>query len=284
MHNNPLVSVIIPAYNHEKYIDYCLNSIMDDKYPNKEIIIINDGSTDNTNDIIINWINKHNNVNVLVRYVNRENRGLCTTLNELVNLAKGKYLLVLASDDALYGDTVTKRVEILEQNETNNKLVLISDALVIDNENNIILHSSMSEYNKGNKLKYETEKGIMEEVIINPSISGATSLINKKIFNIVGPYAEDLKAEDWYFYQRAAAKRAIMFWNHPVSLYRVHPTNTSGLAASIDQQLGLTKSIIKTYYRNYNKFPLIIFKLLSLKQLFKFIVIYNKLWLKSLVK
>jgi alpha-1,3-rhamnosyltransferase len=279
----PLVSIIVPCYNHEKYVVGALNSILDDTYPNKEIVVINDGSTDSSNNVINQWISEHD-ANISVRYKNRENKGLCATLNELLRLSGGKYILTLASDDALYGDTITERVEILEENESRGKLVLVSDALVIDDDNKVILKSSMTEYNAGNKSKYETEEGIMEEVIKNPSISGATSLINRKMFEIAGYYPEDLKAEDWYFYQRAAANQAILFWDRPVSLYRVHTANTSGLAAPIEKQLGLHKSIIKTYYRNYSKFPTSKFKLQALIQLFKFVVIYNKLKIKALFK
>ncbi len=283
MNKLPLVSILIPCYNHADYVAQCLNSIINDTYTDKEIIIVNDGSTDDSNNIIQEWIEQHNK-EISITYKNRENKGLCSTLNELLNLSKGKYLLLLASDDALYGNTIAKRVEILEQNEVNGKLVLISDALVIDNNNNIIFQSSMADYNKGNKLKYETEEGIMEEVILNPSISGATNLINKRIYNTIGLYPEDLKAEDWYFYQRAAAEKAILFWDKPVSLYRVHFANTSGLTASLNKKMGLIKSIISTYYRNCKKFPSIKFKLLAILQMFKFIIIYNKLRIKALFK
>jgi glycosyltransferase involved in cell wall biosynthesis len=283
MNNSPLVSIVIPCYNHEKYVAYTLSSILDDTYLNKEIVIINDGSTDNSDDVIKKWISQYDS-KISITYKNRENRGVCRTLNELLDISKGKYILPLASDDALYGDTITKRVEILDENESAGKLVLISDALVIDENNKVILQSSMAEYNSGNKSKYETEEGIMEEVIKNPSISGATSLINKRMFEISGYYPEDLKAEDWYFYQRAAAYKALLFWDKHVSLYRVHAANTSGLAASIKKQLGLNKSIIKTYCRNYNKFPSAKFKLQALIQLFKFIIIYSKLKIQALFK
>lgn len=280
MNELPLVSALIPCYNHEGYITQCLDSIISDTYANKEIIIINDGSTDDSNNIIKNWISQHEN-EIYITYKSRENKGLCATLNELLGLSKGKYLFLIASDDALYGNTIKKRVEILEENEIKGKLVLISDALVIDNDSNVILQSSMSEYNKGNKLKYKTDEGIMEEVISNPSISGATNFINRKIFSIIGLYPEDLKAEDWYFYQRAAAEKAMLFWDKPVSLYRVHPANTSGSVASNDKQLGLAKSIIKTYYRNYKKFPFK-YKLFSLIQILKFIKHYSVLKIRIL--
>ena len=93
-----LVSVIIPCYNHEKFIQATLDSIARDTYPYKEIILINDGSSDHSDQKITEWISSNNN-EIKITYVNRKNKGICSTLNELIGIAKGKYILPLASDD-----------------------------------------------------------------------------------------------------------------------------------------------------------------------------------------
>ena len=82
MNKPPLVSIIIPCYNHEQYVNYALSSIIEDTYPNIEIVIINDGSTDNSDGIINEWISQHQ-AKISIKYKNRGNRGLCKTLNEL---------------------------------------------------------------------------------------------------------------------------------------------------------------------------------------------------------
>ena len=87
-----LVSVIIPCYNHEKFIERTLNSVVADTYLNKEIMIINDGSKDNSDSVIRQWISIHEKT-VAVFYINRSNKGICATINELVDKAKGKYIL-----------------------------------------------------------------------------------------------------------------------------------------------------------------------------------------------
>lgn len=280
--NYPLVSIIIPSYNHEQYVVGALDSVLADTYPNKEIVIINDGSKDNSDYIINAWI-AANNTKITVQYLNRENRGVTATLNQLVELSSGKYVVLLASDDALFGDTIAERVEILENNEPSGKLVLVSDALVIDTYDKVILQSSMTEHNRGNKLKYADDIGIMKETLLNPSISGATVMINKKIYDLVGKYPEDLLAEDWFFFQRAAALKAILFWDKPVSLYRVHINNTSGLAAPINRQIALNRSIVKTYRRNFNRFPLAKFKMIALMQLLKYMRIAAKLRVQKML-
>ena len=151
----PLVSIIVPSYNHEKYVIQTLESILEDTYPNKEILIIDDGSSDNSIEIIKKWIEKNKNkINIFFRH--RNNKGICATFNELIDLANGKYILPLPSDDLLFNNTIGERVEILEQNPS--KLVLISDAHVIDSQRKIIFESMMSDFHKADKNKYPTSK------------------------------------------------------------------------------------------------------------------------------
>jgi alpha-1,3-rhamnosyltransferase len=261
----PLVSIIIPAYNHEKFIAYTLDSVVNDSYPNKEIVIINDGSKDNTDGVIVDWV-KLNQERISVSYVKRENKGICATLNELIRLSSGKYLLVVASDDALYGNTITERVSLLEQTEKDGKLVLISDAQVIDENNNIIRPSSM-EMNKGNKNKFITEEGILEELISRPSTVGAIALINKSIYKTIGSYPEDTFIEDWFFYQRAASIKAILFWDKVVSQYRVHSSNMSGSNINLAKRLHIYKAVKLSVRRNIKWFPSSYFKYLGIKKI-----------------
>ena len=131
-----LVSIIIPCYNHENFIERTLNSVIEDTYEHKEIIIINDGSTDNSDVKIQEWIAALKQKES-IRYINRPNKGICATINEMLELARGKYILPLASDDCLFGDTITRRVKILE--ERPDKYVLLNDAYVIDDAASVLL-------------------------------------------------------------------------------------------------------------------------------------------------
>ncbi|EQB8583133.1 glycosyltransferase family 2 protein [Escherichia coli] len=108
----PLVSVLIPVYNAEKYIERSLNSIINQTYKNLEIIIINDGSTDRTLDIIRTFTEKR------ITVVNNEkNLKLIKTLNLGLNLCNGKYIARMDSDDISDPERISKQVEYLEYNE-----------------------------------------------------------------------------------------------------------------------------------------------------------------------
>lgn len=253
---NQLISILIPSYNHSKYIGETLNSVIEDNYPNKEIVIIDDGSTDNSVEIINEWIK--NNPEHSVNFSVRSNRGITYTLNELVSLAKGDFLVLLASDDVLINNTLKERREFLVES---GKKVLVSDAQVIDSEGNVINDSMLFNFHKANKSKYFNSEDILDEIVFNFSISGAVVMINKNIFSSIGKYPEDLKAEDFYFYISVAAKRELLFYDRIVSKYRQHSSNTSGINPE------LTIAIIKTYKRLFFKIPGFTRKLKVLKRL-----------------
>jgi glycosyltransferase involved in cell wall biosynthesis len=247
----PLVSVLIPSYNHSKYVIETLNSILEDTYPNKEIIIIDDGSKDNSVDIIQKWVDLNQN-NLHIFFKQRKNYGICYTLNELINNAKGKYIIPLASDDFLINNTIEERVQILEKEEKNGKFVLVSDAQVIDEKSNFLMESSIVDYNKGVKDDLFNDNKLIEATFLRPCFSGATVLINKKVYDYIGLYPMDLKAEDWFFYQRVACLKMMSFYDKIVSKYRVHDNNTSGLHISDLHKSKMYRAILSTYFKNFS--------------------------------
>jgi glycosyltransferase involved in cell wall biosynthesis len=273
--SDPLVSILIPCYNHAKYIEDTLNSIIKDSYQNKEICIIDDGSSDDSVRVISHWIRNNNNL-INVNFRTRENKGVCATLNELIGLAQGDYILLCASDDILYGDTIKTRIEILLNNP--DKKVVVSDAYVIDENNNIIMPSSMEDYNKGNKNLFKTDEGIIYSVLMSPCISGATSIIKKNIFDIIGLYPENLKAEDWWFFQRAASENYIYFYDIKVACYRIHSSNISGQNSVY--RVDLINTIIKTYILNIKYFRLK-YKAIIVMQIFRYIRLGIKIKFKK---
>ncbi len=93
---NPLFSVIIPAYNCEKYLYKCLDSLLFQKYNNYELIIINDGSTDNTLKIINEYNSKFNKK---IKIITKNNEGVSAARNDGMKNAKGKYITFIDCDD-----------------------------------------------------------------------------------------------------------------------------------------------------------------------------------------
>jgi len=220
----PLVSIIIPFYNHNHFVKQTLDSISDDSYPNKEIVIINDGSPDPDDSNIVSWIDRHGN-ECPVTYIKRQNKGVTKTINEMIDLAKGKYIVLLASDDYLINNTIAKRVELLESHPE--KLMLVSDAIVVDDDGKKLFESAMFEQRGAPKKNYFSDRGLKKEIIKRWSVVGPTGFIAKKLFDIVGKYDESLMIEDWDFYLRVVAKDLLLFYDEKVAAYRWHESNVS---------------------------------------------------------
>ena len=104
----PLVSVVIPAYNAERYIADTLQSILDQTYRNIEIIVIDDGSTDNTASILKGYADK-------IKIALRKNSGNCSIpRNDGIELANGKYISFFDADDLMLPDRIERQVKLLE--------------------------------------------------------------------------------------------------------------------------------------------------------------------------
>lgn len=271
-----VVSVIIPCFNHEKFIERTLNSVIADAYPHKEIIIINDGSKDNSDAVIQQWVSTHEKAETIF-YVNRPNKGICATINELVDMANGKYILPLASDDCLFGNTISQRVKILE--ERPEKFVLLNDAYVVDDDDNIIMQSSSADYWKADKSRYLNDDDILKECIKGIKIGGPVIFYRKDIFKEIGKYPDDLAIEDWYFYQRAASLKRILFIDFKVALYRIHAGNMSGVNTA--HAVKLASHILQVYRLNFSFYPSLKYRLLAIKGYIRVLAWYIKLRLKN---
>lgn len=105
----PLVSVVVSCYNHEKYIEECLLSVLRQTYKNIELIVFDDGSVDKSADIIEVLSKKYN-----FFFQRQKNIGLTATSNKAITLCKGKYVAFLGSDDFFLDDKIEKQVRFME--------------------------------------------------------------------------------------------------------------------------------------------------------------------------
>lgn len=106
------VSVILPVYNAELYIEEAVNSILAQTFTDFEFIIIDDGSTDNS--LVI--LSKLSNFDARIRLVSRENKGLIATLNEAISLAKSNYIARMDADDVALPTRLAKQFDFLQAN------------------------------------------------------------------------------------------------------------------------------------------------------------------------
>ena len=127
------ISVIIPCFNHEKFIGRCLRSILDQSLNKKdyEVIVVDDGSSDNSLKIIKSF------GNLVKVIINKKNSGLPYSLNTGIRSSKSKYIVRLDSDDYVNKDFLSFLLQFIEQNSTEIDAVAC-DYLVVDDKEEII--------------------------------------------------------------------------------------------------------------------------------------------------
>lgn len=178
---DPLVSVVIPAYNREKYIKRAIKSVLSQDYQNIEIIITDDGSTDNTRDAVCSFKDKR------IKYICQENQGVSSALNKGIDFASGKYVATLHSDDYWIDDKKTaKQVSFLEKN---------SDYLMAGSG-----YINVTENGKevSRVLNPETDEEIKKNMLFSCLFAASSALIRKETLRKIGGFDKNLKVgEDW---------------------------------------------------------------------------------------
>lgn len=132
---NLVFTIIVPAYNVEKYIENCLDSLLNQEISNYEIIIINDGSTDNTGRICDEYEKKYDKVTVL----HKENTGVSDTRNLGMDKARGEYILFVDSDDSI--NNVLHEIEEITKTVNSDVICLDGRRIVAGEEIGLFTHN-----------------------------------------------------------------------------------------------------------------------------------------------
>ncbi len=107
---NPVVSVVLPVYNCPRYVGQAIESVLEQTYADFELIVIDDGSTDETPDVLRRYEDSR------IRLITQANRGLATTLNRGIELARGRYIARQDQDDICFPDRLARQVTFLDAN------------------------------------------------------------------------------------------------------------------------------------------------------------------------
>ena len=114
MEKNPLVSIISPCYNGEKYLVAFLDSVLAQDYAPIELVFVNDGSTDSTEQIVLSYKDKFLDNGITLRYFHQENAGQAAAINCGLKVFTGDYMMWMDADDVFYPNHVSEKVKYLE--------------------------------------------------------------------------------------------------------------------------------------------------------------------------
>lgn len=224
----PLVSVVIPVYNGEKFLHEAINSILKQTYSNFELILVNDASNDTSIDIINSFKDER-----IVYLENPKNLGIGLSRRVGIENANGKYIALLDQDDISYSDRLKKQIEFMEQNKN---VGASSGHADIINEKGALTGRSI-EAAIGNKLEAEL---IFQYVFNNPA-----SIYKREAVIQAGNFRDEF-CEDYSLLIRIAKAHKIANIPYTLIKYRIHGENTS--IKRLDQMLQGEKHCIKLIF------------------------------------
>lgn len=269
--SEPLVTVVVPAYNHEDYIEECIDSILGQDYGAIELFVINDGSTDSTHKKMLALCEKYEGK---IKYINKENEGLITSLNIALNEGTGKYFCELASDDSWVEGSLRRRVEFLESNKELDA-VFGDIYYVIDGvktSERLVTHMKYGGYdsNKHN-VRHLLES---KRMIVFP-----TGLFKRYALIELGGFDKDFRNfEDIAMRYKLVTNAKVGFIDEPLLWYRKHSSNVS---ASSNHFRSMKEESLLTFEKLYDSTDDEGIKKLIHQKLYKRYISYVKLCLDN---
>lgn len=227
----PLVSIVTPCYNGEKYIRRFLDSVLNQTYPNIEMVIINDGSTDNTEKIIQEYVKKFETKGYSLLCHSQENSGQSAAINYGLRIIRGKYFTWPDSDDILTEDCIEKKVAALEEN-TDASMVCCREA-VIDDDKPDTVKCILERKCKSN------ENFFIDLIMENDAMVNCGSyLVNlKDLLSCLkdGQIYDVQKAQNWQLLLPLAYSKKCIFINDILYYYYIHKNSHSAQSISDNQ-------------------------------------------------
>jgi alpha-1,3-rhamnosyltransferase len=211
MNKAPLVSVVIPSFNHKEFVLKAIRSVIYQTYENVELIVVDDGSTDGSVELL----------NAAARefgfhFIAQENAGVCKTLNRGIReFSKGEYVCTLASDDYFEITKIQKQMDAIFNSD--NSEYCYTQATEFDSETGKIINVFPRKKFFGN---------VLNKLIIRQPYAAGSVMFTKGLYNRIGGFDECLPAEDWDFSLRCAAMTKFVGVHEPLFYYRHHPESS----------------------------------------------------------
>ena len=247
MISEPLVSIIVPSYNVEKYVGACVDSVLKQEYQNWECILINDGSSDHTLEVIKSFEVKDRRFQVFTQ----ENAGLSATRNRGIEISNGDFLFFLDSDDILSSDAISTLVSSVDNNDIVTGITVTSKIT-----GDIISKISPLYPPKEGDITFANNHF---EVLTKAMESALTPVAQNRLYSKEFIDKNNLRFKNgilhedelWFFETMLVAKN-VKFVNHETYFYRTDNENSITSKLS-DRNLESYISVLEEVYEKYIK-------------------------------
>jgi glycosyltransferase involved in cell wall biosynthesis len=212
----PKVSVIIPAYNHGHFLGEAVQSVLDQTFPDFELIVVDDGSTDNTKEAVESFKDPR------IRYIYQENRGVSAAQNTGIRASSGEYIAILGADDIWLPQNLELKVKVLDSRPE--VALVCSDGFIFDDTTGVTLGSMWHLYSPGLNPRRAARQPLREllsraSIFIRPQFT----VLRREVFTEVGYFDESLRiGEDWEMFIRIVQCFPIEILDVPLGWRRKH--------------------------------------------------------------
>jgi len=237
--NNPLISIIIPAYNAEKYIAKTLDCLIKQTMRDFEIIIVNDGSTDNTKAIIEKFFFDRR-----IRYFEKENGGTGSALNVGHHEARGKFMTWCSADNLYFPGFTTALSQCLISAMEKDVHFVYSDFVFIDQNDRVL-----------RKVEHTNPQPVQD--LINGYDIGMSFMYSRELWEKVGDYTHEI-CEDFNWVVRAAEFTRFALIKNILAGFRVHSQQISGHRKEEEAQASQKCKLLAAEYMKTGRYDKVI--------------------------
>ena len=246
----PLVSVVIPVYNHELFLKACVESVFKQTYPSIEVIALDDGSTDLSFKVLETLKAQWPKFDFTI--MKQTHQGAAATINELISLTRGDYISILNSDDLYHPHRLERFMAFQKKNQFR---LGFSDVQYINSENEQIISPW---YEESRALKSKLPSNGFSLLNANIAVSTGNLFFTRELFKQVGPFADLETCHDWDFILRCLLHTEPFWIEEPLLYYRKHASNTikSKQHLNLDEEIFLHHAYARAAEKGNNGNPL----------------------------
>ncbi|CYW40816.1 glycosyltransferase family 2 protein [Streptococcus suis] len=238
--NTPLISIIVPVYNVENYLDECIRTVLGQTYSNWELLLINDGSTDSSGSMCDDYARRDDRI----RVIHKNNGGLSDARNAGIDNCTGEYITFLDSDDGIRGDFLEECVTTANQHNVD---IVIGHFFIWDENNQTFLYF-VDQAQKDTTEVISAQEALNRQVVwknLNtaPFVVAWGKLFRASLFNTVRFPKGKVFEDEYTIHKTLLESNTIALINKEFYMYRRHGNSIMTSHFSISKAMNLVEAL-----------------------------------------